>query len=79
MEDWRLTSRDVSLGEAPGREDVLTPKNVGPESMTVGEPNEEIVATETTLLRRIQSMTLVPVGRAGSVKGIPFSEAQNKY
>jgi hypothetical protein len=26
MEDWRLTSRDVPLGEAPGREDVLTKK-----------------------------------------------------
>lgn len=35
--------------------DVLAPTD----SSTVGEENEEMVETETTLLRRIQSMTLV--------------------
>lgn len=54
--------------------EVLSPTD----SMTVGEENEEIVETETVLLRRIQSTTLAfgAAGMGGAMKGVindPFS------
>jgi len=59
---------DVPLAKALAWEyaliDVLAPTD----SSTVGEENEDMVETETTLLRCIQSMTLV-FAAAGGVPG----------